>query len=154
MTGDLRKDRQLRNYHRSLAHAVYGIPLVLVTACFVYRAFDNNWPVLVQVGFGGFVLLLGTASTHRAFRTGIDVASSGVAIVNLVRTEHLAWHDVKGFEIGSDGGLWTSVVVTSRDGKRIPAAGLRLWGGDPNTLMPDVEGLRADQATAERASGS
>lgn len=142
-----------RNYHRPLVQAVYAVPFIIITACFIDRAFANDWPALVQVGFSVFVLLLGGASTRRAFRIGIDVAASGVTIVNLLRTQHLAWGDVEHFDIGKDRGLWTSITVTDKDGRTIPSEGLRLWGGDPNILVPDLESLRAELAQA-RGSAS
>jgi hypothetical protein len=142
-----------RNYHRPLVHAVYAVPFIIITACFIDRAFANDWPALVQVGFSVFVLLLGGASTRRAFRIGIDVAASGVTIVNLLRTQHLAWGDVETFDIGKDHGLWTSITVTNKEGRTIASEGLRLWGGDPNTLTPELESLRAELAQA-RGSAS
>jgi Bacterial PH domain len=128
------------------------VPFIIITACFIDRAFANDWPTLVQIGFSIFVLLIGGASTHRAFRLGIDVTSSGVAVVNIMRTQCLAWDDIESFDIGRDSGLWISITVTGKDGKRIPAEGLRLWGGDPNILKPDLESLRSELATAKRLS--
>lgn len=132
-------------------HAVYGVPLIVLTACFVDRAFANEWPTLVQLGFCVFVLLVGSASTWRAFRIGIEVGSSGVAVVNLMRTQRLAWDEVDGFDIGEDRGLSRSIVVIRRDQKTIPAEGLRLWGGDPKILAPDLESLRAELAAARQS---
>jgi hypothetical protein len=65
------------------------VPFMIISACFIDRAFANNWSALVQIGFSVFVLSLGGASTRRAFRIGIDVASSGVTVVNLMRTQRL-----------------------------------------------------------------
>jgi Bacterial PH domain len=140
------------NYHRPLVQAVYAVPFIIITACFIDRAFANDWPAVIQIGFSVFVLLLGGASTHRALQIGIDVASSGVAVVNLMRTQRLAWDEVESFDIGKDRGLWASITVIRKDGKKIPAAGLRLWGGDPNILMPDLESLRAELAQARRST--
>jgi hypothetical protein len=141
-----------RSYHRPLVRAVYGVSFMILTACFVDRAFANDWPILVQIGFSVFVLLLGGASTRRAFQVGIDVASPGVAVVNLMRTQRLAWDDIESFDIGKDRGLWSSITVTGRGGRRIPAEGLQLWGGDPTILTPDLESLRSELAAAKRSA--
>lgn len=140
------------SYHRPLVQAAYAVPFIIITACFIDRAFANDWPVLVQVGFSILVLLLGGASTRRAFRIGIDVASSGVAVVNLMRTQRLGWDDVEDFNVGKGRGLWTSVVVTGKDGRRIPVEGLRTLGDDRNILIPDLENLRAELAQARRSA--
>ena len=88
---------------------------------------------------------------RRAFRTGIEVAASGVVVVNLLRTERLVWDDVEAFEIGRGGGLRASITVTRQDGRKIPADGLTLWGGDPDVLMADLDGLREDLAATGQA---
>jgi hypothetical protein len=142
-----------RSYYRPLTHAVYGIPFLVLTACFVDRAFTNDWPVVVQGGVCVFVLMIGGASTRRAFTTRIDVARAGVAVVNLMRTQHLVWDDVETVDIGKERGLWTSIRVIGKDGRKISADGLRLWGGDPSILTPDLEDLRAELAKA-RGSAS
>lgn len=127
--------------------------VIVVTACFVDRVLVNDWPAPAQIGFSVLVLVLGGASTRRVFRIGIDVASTGVAVVNLMRTQRLAWSDVESFDIGKERGLWTSITVTGKDGKRIHSEGLRLWGGDPNILTRDLECLRAELAQARRSAG-
>lgn len=152
MGADRATPRRRRSYHRRLARVVYGLPFIAITACFIDRAFANDWPAAAQIGFSVFVLLLGGACARRAFKMGIDVASSGVAVVNVMKTQHLAWEDVDSFDIGKDRGLWTSIMVTRRDGRRIPAEGLRLWGGDPKILMPELENLRAELATARQSA--
>lgn len=140
------------SYRRPVAQVVCAVPFIIITACFLDRAFANNWPALVQIGFSVFVLLLGGACTRRAFQIGIDVASSGVVIVNLMRTQRLAWNDVEDFDIGKERGLWTSITVIGKGGKKIHAEGLRLWGGDRNILIPDLESLRTALAEARRSA--
>lgn len=138
-------------YHRFLASAIYGGPVLLATSLLVYRAFDNGWPALVQIAFAVFVLLIGLATGRRALRLGIEVVPSGIVVVNVLKTEHLRWNDLADFEIHRDRGLWTSVTVVLRDGRLISVDGLRVWGGDPKLLIPDLEGLRAVLHSAEQS---